>query len=86
MPAFERGWRNDAAVHHDQHQPGPQRLVGVGPGGREHPRKIGWIKINNREVVGLEVGDSGLGVGAHHQAWVDADHVARCVKREVNVA
>ena len=82
----QRGRRDLRALDDDEHEPRAQMAGGVGARRREQPRKVGRIEVDDREVVGLEVGDVRPRVGAHDQALIDADHVGRAVEREVDVA
>ena len=86
-PAFDpRQARRNRAVDHHQHQPGAQMIARSAIAGRQQPGKIRRVEIDDRQIIRLEVGDVGLGVGAHHQARVDADDVARPVQAQVDVA
>ena len=64
----------------DEHAPRAQP-VAVAFAGREHPREVGRVEVDRHEVVGLEVGGAGGGIGAQHDAAVDAGDVTRSVQR-----
>ena len=74
------------AIDHHQHQPGAQMLIRIGFRWCQQPGKIRRIEINDRQIVRLEIGGVGFGIGAHHQALIDADDVARPVQGQVQIA
>ena len=85
-PRLQHRRTHQCAFHHDERKPRPQMVVGVRLRRCEQPREIGRIEVDDREIVGLEVGDVRLGIGADHEPRIDADDVGRPVEREVHIA
>ena len=70
-------------VEYNQHEPRTQSAVTLRLGGRQHPYEFGRIEVDDRKVVRLEVARLRLRIGAHDEAGVDADHIARAVQAQL---
>ncbi len=68
-------------LEHDQHEPRAQPPVTLRLGRRQHPREVGRIEVDDREIVRFEVASrSASGSVRTTSRCVDSDHVARAVQ------
>jgi hypothetical protein len=62
--------------HDHQAQPGPKPAESVSDSGSKHPRKIRSLKLDSREVIGLETDTQVNGLHSHDLPLVDAGNVS----------